>query len=161
MNGQPRPVAGGQNGNGRSAQSQLAIASNGVATQPQDSSSAMEKKESNEIAQQNVFDQPIILKQPSYWSRAIMISIMAVTVLAVAAAIIGKVEEAVPATGKLEPEGEVQEVQAPASGVVEEILVEDGDQVQAGQTLIKLDPKVSEAELVSFEKIKLSTTVEK
>lgn len=162
MNGQPGQMAGGQNGNVRSAQSQLAIASNGVAVAPQDSSSAIEKKEDggNEIAQQNVFDQPIILKQPSYWSRAIMITIMTVTVLAVLAAIIGKVEEAVTATGKLEPEGEVQEVQAPASGVVEEILVKDGDQVEAGQTVIKLDPKVSEAELASFQEIKLSTTVE-
>ena len=162
MNGQQRQMAGGQNGNGRSAQSQLAVAPNGVAMQPQDPGSAIEKKddEGNEIAQQNAFDQPIILKQPSYWSRAIMITIMTVTVLAVLAAIIGKVEEAVPATGKLEPEGEVQEVQAPASGVVEEILVKDGDQVEAGQVVIKLDPNVSEAELASLISIKQSTIVE-
>lgn len=160
MNGQQRQMAGGQNGRGRSGQSQLAVAPNGVATQPQDS--AIEKKEDggSEVAQQNVFDQPIILKQPSYWSRAIMITIMSVTVLAVLAAIIGKVEEAVPATGKLEPEGEVQEVQAPSSGVVEEILVKDGDQVEKDQTLIKLDPKVSEAELISLMEIRKSTAFE-
>ncbi|NET49774.1 MAG: HlyD family efflux transporter periplasmic adaptor subunit, partial [Merismopedia sp. SIO2A8] len=156
-NGQPR-----QNGNGHGTSAQLAPAQGGVALQAPGQGSAIEKKEQggNEMAPQNVFDQPIILKQPAYWSRAILWTIMSVTTLSILVAWFGKVEEAIPATGQLEPEGKVQEVQAPAGGVVQDILVEDGDQVEQGQTLIRLDPEVSAAELESLVTIKQSTIVE-
>ncbi|MEB3232109.1 MAG: HlyD family efflux transporter periplasmic adaptor subunit [Leptolyngbyaceae bacterium] len=164
MNDQPRSnstngSSNSPNGNGSSMGAKLAAARGGVGLQTPDAASGVEKQppSGNEMAPQNAFDQPIILRQPSYWSRAIMIGIMGVTSFSLLAAFLFKVDEAIPATGKLEPEGAVQEVQAPAGGVVEEILVEDGDRVQQGETLIRLDPKVSEAELASLVAIYEST----
>ena len=160
INGQLRQTPNGQNGNGQQTPAQLAPSGSGVALQAQDGAMEKQERQNNEVAQQNAFDQPIILKQPSHWSRAIMIGIMGVTTFSVTWACLAQVEEAVPATGKLEPDGAVQEVQAPASGVVTEILVEDGDDVTRGQPLIRLDPKVSEAELASLLAIQQSTVIE-
>jgi HlyD family secretion protein len=55
---------------------------------------------------------------------------MGVTAGTIIWANIAKIEEAVSATGKLEPTGTVKEIQAPVDGVVKEIFVEDGKQVK-------------------------------
>ena len=46
---------------------------------------------------------------------------------------LAQTEEIVVAQGKLEPQGEVKDIQVPI-GVVEEILVKEGEQVKAGQS---------------------------
>ena len=81
----------------------------------------------NRMVRAEEFDQPVILQQPSIWSRAIAMGIVGVTVVTVGWAAIAKIDEAVPAQGQLEPQGAVQPIQAPISGaVVEEIFVKDG-----------------------------------
>lgn len=102
---------------------------------------------------EEVFDQPVILQQTPLWSRAILWSIVGVTTFTVLWAAFAKVEEAVQAPGKLEPEGAVQEVQVPINGVVDEILVEDGDRVEKGEVLVRLDPTASEAQLDSLKEV--------
>ncbi|NER51041.1 MAG: HlyD family efflux transporter periplasmic adaptor subunit [Symploca sp. SIO1A3] len=69
-------------------------------------------------------------------------------------------EEAVPAQGKLEPQGAVQEVQVPVSGVVTEVKIEDGESVDQGQVLLKLEPSATEAQLTSLTKIRSKLTQE-
>lgn len=103
--------------------------------------------------QDEVFDQPVVLQQTPLWSRAILWSIMGVTTFAVLWAAFAKVEEAVQATGKLEPADSVQEVQVPINGVVDEILVDDGDRVEQGEVLVRLDPTASQAQLDSLEEV--------
>ncbi|BBD70426.1 hypothetical protein NIES4072_67920 [Nostoc commune NIES-4072] len=102
------------------------------------------------------FDQPVILRQSRKWSRAILWGLMAVTTGTIIWANIAKIEEAVSATGKLEPTGTVKEIQAPVGGVVKEIYVEDGQQVKLGEHLIELDPTTANAQLDSLKKIRLS-----
>lgn len=102
------------------------------------------------------FDQPVILKQSSTWSRAILWGLMLSTAGTIIWANIATIEEAVSATGKLEASGATKEVQAPSGGVVKEILVEDGQTVKAGQPLLSLDNTTSLAQLESLLKIRES-----
>ena len=93
------------------------------------------------------FDKPVILRQSPRWANWIAITIMTLTAGSVLAAFLVKVDESITAQGKLEPEGVVQVVQAPVGGVVEEILVEEGEQVDRGQVVATLDETATEAQL--------------
>ena len=100
------------------------------------------------------FDKPVILRQAPHWSRAVVWSLIGVTVATVAWSCLAKFEEAVPAQGKLEPKGMVQPVQAPVGGVVRQVFVEEGQAVQAGDRLLSLDPKTTQAQLASLRSIR-------
>jgi hemolysin D len=106
------------------------------------------------------FEQPVILQQPRYWSRAILWSLILVTSSAIVWANFAKIEEAIPATGKLEALGATKEVQAPVSGVVKEIFVEDGNRVKLGQPLLALDNTTTKVQLESLYKIQASLVQE-
>ena len=62
-----------------------------------------------------------------------------------------KTDEVVIASGQLEPIGSVQDIQMPAGGVADQILVTEGEQVKAGQVLMKLDTEASEEQRISLE----------
>jgi multidrug efflux pump subunit AcrA (membrane-fusion protein) len=100
------------------------------------------------------FDQPVILRQSHHWSRLILWTIIGVTTFGLVWASVAKIEHAVPAQGKLEPQNAVKEVQSPVSGVVTEILVKDGQRVNKGDLLLKLEPTAAQAQLTSLEKIR-------
>lgn len=99
------------------------------------------------------FDQPVILRQSPGWAKGIAIAIMGVTVASVTWACLAKVEETIGAQGKLEPEGVVQVIQAPVGGVVEEILVTEGELVEEGQIVATLDETSTEAQIESNQEI--------
>ncbi|NJM97197.1 MAG: HlyD family efflux transporter periplasmic adaptor subunit [Phormidesmis sp. RL_2_1] len=100
------------------------------------------------------FDKPVILRQSPVWAKWITITIMGVTVASVLAAFLIKVDEAITAQGKLEPEGVVQLVQAPVNGVVDQILVTEGEAVEKGQVVAILDKTSIDAQIKSREEIR-------
>ncbi len=100
------------------------------------------------------FDKPVILRQSPVWAAAIIGLILGVTTFSVGWAAWAKVDEAIPAQGKLEPQGAVKEIQAPVGGVVEDILIEDGQRVRKGDDLILFDQTAAQAELESLEKVR-------
>lgn len=102
------------------------------------------------------FDQPVILQQSRLWSRAILWSLMGVTTASIVWANVAKIEEAIPAQGKLEPTGTVKEIQAPVGGVVKAIYVKDGQYVKSGQPLLSFDATTTKAQLASLQKIRTS-----
>lgn len=106
------------------------------------------------------FDQPVILQQSPTRSHAITLGIIGATTLAVIWACVSKIEEAIPAIGKLQPQGAVKEVQAPLGGVVQEIYVKDGQRVQKGEQLVKLDSTTAQAQVVSLQKIRAALVSE-
>lgn len=106
------------------------------------------------------FDQPVILKQPRKWSRAILWSLMAVTTGTIIWANLALIEEAVSATGKLEASGATLDVQAPVGGVVKQIFVIDGKQVHLGERLLTLDNTTGIAQMQSLQKIRASLVQE-
>jgi HlyD family secretion protein len=109
---------------------------------------------------QTYFDQPVILQQSPVWSRAIVWTIVGVTTAVIVWASIFKIEEAIPAQGKLEPQGAVKEVQAPVGGVVEAIHVKDGQRVKKGELLLSLDPTASQAQLGASNKVRAALVQE-
>ncbi len=126
-------------------------------TPSRDSSAALTPPpDSRQAIRTEAFDQPVLLQQTSLWSRSIVWGIVGVTTFVVAWACLAKIEEAIPATGKLEPRGAVQEVQAPVGGVIEDILVEEGQRVEQGQVLVRLDPTAAQAQRESLEQIRAS-----
>ncbi|MBE9129485.1 MULTISPECIES: HlyD family efflux transporter periplasmic adaptor subunit [unclassified Coleofasciculus] len=106
------------------------------------------------------FDRPVILQQSPVWSRAIVWALVGVTTLTIGWACVAKIEEAIPAQGKLEPTGDVKEVQAPVGGVVEKIEVEEGKRVEAGDTLLTFDQTAARAEFESLQRIRSSLVEE-
>ena len=106
------------------------------------------------------FDQGVVLKQSSNWSRAIIWTIMGVATFGIVWASIAKIEQSVPAQGQLKPQETVKKVQAPVNGVVKEVFVEDGEQVKKGELLATLDPTASKAELESLKSIRASLAQE-
>jgi hemolysin D len=83
------------------------------------------------------------LQQSRFWMRAITWGLVGTACFGVAWLSLAKTEEIVVATGKLEPIGSVKEIQMPVGGVAEAILVKDGQQVKAGQALMRLDTEAS------------------
>ena len=133
-----RLVDGGNSTDIASTSTDLAIAA------AQDMTSLAKKSPT----QQNLhrFDQPVVLRQSPVWSRWILRSIVFATAGTLLWATFAKIESAVPAQGKLEPSGTVQEVQVPVAGVVAEIYTQEGATVEAGDILMRLDARVSTAQ---------------
>ncbi|MBD2438175.1 HlyD family efflux transporter periplasmic adaptor subunit [Nostoc sp. FACHB-110] len=102
------------------------------------------------------FEQSVVLRQSPFWSRTIMLTLIALACFGVVWACIAKIEQVVPATGQLKPQGTVKDVQAPVNGVVKDIYVKDGQTVKKGQILLTFDPLTTVAELNSLTKIRNS-----
>jgi hemolysin D len=78
--------------------------------------------------------------QPSrFLVRAILWILLGTTGAALAWLALAKTDEVVVAPGKLEPIGNVKTVQMPVGGVLEQILVKEGERVRQGQILLRLD----------------------
>ena len=90
-----------------------------------------------------------VLKQPRHWMRAITWGLIGTTAFGVGWLCLAKTEEIVVATGKLDPLGAVKEIQMPVGGIADEILVKDGDRVNAGQVVMRLDTETSSQQLKS------------
>jgi multidrug efflux pump subunit AcrA (membrane-fusion protein) len=101
-------------------------------------------------------EQPVILEQPAIWSRVVMWLLVSVTTSAFLWASLAQIEQAVPATGKLEPQGSTKEIKAPTGGVVREIYVNDGQLVKKGELLVTFDPTAPQADVRSLIQLKAS-----
>lgn len=111
----------------------------------------------SKLVRTEAFDQPILLRQPSFWSRAIAMGIVGFVSFVILWASFAKIEQAVPAQGQLEPQNAVQPIQAPINGaVVEEVYVKDGQSVKQGDLLVRFDPTAATAEQRSLEQVRNS-----
>src|SRR6476661_11255122 len=88
----------------------------------------------------------IVETPPSPIGRAIIYTVIAVVVAALAWASIGTVDIVAVAPGKIIPSGRTKTIQPFETGVVRAIRVRDGQSVSAGDVLIELDPTMSLAE---------------
>lgn len=80
-----------------------------------------------------------VYQQQARGSRLLLwLSLIIVLVLIVWAAL-GHIDEVVRGQGKVVPSSQVQEVQSLDGGVVEEILVRPGQEVEVGQVLLRID----------------------
>ena len=86
--------------------------------------------------------------------RATTLGLMGTATFALAWLAIAKTDEVVSVTGKLEPLGSVQEIQMPTGGIASKILVKDGDEVSAGDVVMRLDGEATEQRLNSLQESK-------
>ena len=104
--------------------------------------------------QKSSFDQPLTLRQSPKWAITLLWLILGLVTVGTIWACVAKIDEAVPAQGKLEPQTAVKDVQAPIGGVVKEVLVTEGQRVKAGEVLIRFDPTNIESQLKAFKKVR-------
>jgi hypothetical protein len=89
-----------------------------------------------------------------FWSRLFLYILILLTAAFLTWTAVATIGQVVPAQGKLVPAGNAHEVQAPVQGVISEVLVHNGDSVKKGQTLIRMNQDVAQAEMQGLEKQK-------
>ena len=99
-----------------------------------------------------ISDQDTVLQQSGFWMKAVTWSLIGTTVIGIGWLAIARTEEVVVATWKLDPIGNVKNVRIPPGGVVEAILVKNGQRVSKGEALIRLDQESSSEKLKSLSK---------
>lgn len=72
-------------------------------------------------------------------ARMVSLTICAFCATAITWSIVGRIDIVANAPGTILPSGKVKVVQPSATSVVEQVLVADGDHVQAGQIVVRLD----------------------
>lgn len=87
--------------------------------------------------------QQVVVQQSPLLARSILWILIGGTGLGVLWLATAQTEEVVAATGKLEPIGDVSVVQMPQGGVLQQMLVKEGERVEKGQVLIRLDSEAS------------------
>ncbi len=83
---------------------------------------------------------------PSRLPRTVMYTVGSLFAILLLWAIFGKLNIIASAEGRLVPQSYVKIVQPADAGIVQEILVREGQAVQAGQVLMRMDTKVAEAD---------------
>jgi hemolysin D len=102
---------------------------------------------------ENLIGQGEVFTQSKTVQRAILWSLVLTFFGFIVWASIAQIDVSIPATGKLEPSGEVKNIQAAINGEVNTLNIEDGQRVKKGQVLLELVPVLSvgeESKLKSF-----------
>jgi len=100
------------------------------------------------MAEQNwSFNQPVLLKKTRHNSSVLVWTLVGTTVFATGWAFLAPLPETVAVQGKLQPSQPVQDIDAPLPGVVEAVLVNEGQTVRKGQQLLRFDPRDVKAKL--------------
>lgn len=93
------------------------------------------------------FNQPVLLRKTQRNSSVLVWTLVGGTVGVGLWALLAPLPETIAVEGKLQPSSAVKEIEAPVPGVVENVLVRDGETVAAGATLIRFDQREAKAQL--------------
>ena len=100
--------------------------------------------------------QEVRLKPAPVWSQAVVWTIIGTASFGFVFASAAKIDEVIVATGDLQAIGDSRPIMSPVPGVVSEILVKEGDVLQAGAPLLRFDPDINEKRKITLEeKIRL------
>ena len=94
----------------------------------------------------------VVLQQSRFLARTLTWALIGCTGFALAWLSLAQTEEVVVAPGKLEPIGDVKTIQVPVGGVLDEMLVKDGERVIKGQVLMRLDNEATKDRELSLIK---------
>ena len=87
--------------------------------------------------------QDVVLQQSGTWVRAVTWVLVGASGFAVLWLSLAQTDEVVTAPGTLAPIGDVSVVQMPQGGVLQQVLVKEGERVSRGQVLLRLDSEAS------------------
>lgn len=99
------------------------------------------------------FYPPLIRLQhsaPHPQGRRVLWAILALVAFLILWALLGRLDIVAVADGKLVPASYLKIVQPSEAGIVKEILVREGETVRAGQTLMRMDALITEADLTAI-----------
>jgi len=85
------------------------------------------------------------------WVRLIVVSLLGSISLATLYAFVATIDEVATVPGELKPAGNVSKVKAAAPGVVEEILLKDGESVRQGEIVLRLNQDVSKSKVETLK----------
>ncbi|WP_458233020.1 HlyD family type I secretion periplasmic adaptor subunit [Roseateles sp. P5_E8] len=91
-------------------------------------------------------------RPPSRLPRALLLTVAALVLLLLVWASFARLDIVASAEGRLVPLTFTKVVQPAEAGVVKEILVKDGDLVKAGQVLLRMDARLSQADTTALTK---------
>ena len=91
--------------------------------------------------------QELIDTLPQVWSRGVIYLLVIFTVVTLPWAMLSSVDQTGSARGRLEPKGKTIQLDAPVSGTVAAIEVEEGQSVRAGQRLLELESEIIHTDL--------------
>ncbi len=83
---------------------------------------------------------------PEHFKRALLCILLTLFILLLLWAVLGRLDVVASAEGRLLPQSYLKIIQPSEQGVVRDILVAEGEQVQAGQVLMRMDHTLSEAD---------------
>ena len=86
-------------------------------------------------------DLELYLKQDKFLLKTTNMALVGLTFFGIGWLFLAKTDEIIIVSGKIIPTGEVSTIKMPSTGIIKEILVEEGDKVIKGQILIKLDTR--------------------
>ena len=89
---------------------------------------------------------------PSPVGRLVLWTIVALIVVAAVWMFVGEVDEVAVAEGRVIPVGNVKIVQSQNKGAIKELMVREGDHVEAGQVLLTLDTTKTQADVDQLKK---------
>ena len=84
---------------------------------------------------------------PHPQGRRVLWAILALVAFLIAWALLGRLDIVAVADGKLVPASYLKIVQPSEAGIVKEILVREGETVRIGQTLMRMDALITNADL--------------
>lgn len=88
---------------------------------------------------------------PAKLPRTVMVTVLALFLIMLAWAVFGKLDIIASAEGRLVPQTYVKIVQPADAGIVQDILVQEGQEVEAGQVLMRMDTKLTEADAKTIQ----------
>ena len=88
---------------------------------------------------------------PAKLPRAVMYAVSSLFLILLMWAVFGKLNIIASAEGRLVPQTYVKIVQPAEAGIVQEILVKEGETVKAGQVLMRMDMKLAQADQNSIQ----------
>jgi len=93
------------------------------------------------------FNQPVLLRKTRRNSSVLVWTLVGTTTFATLWAFLAPLPETVAVQGKLQPTQAIQDVEAALPGVVDSVLVLEGQAVKAGDLLLRFDPRETKAQL--------------
>ena len=87
------------------------------------------------------FNQPVLLNKTRLNSTILVWTLVGTTVFATGWAFLAPLPETVAVQGKLQPSSPVRDIEAPLPGVVEAVMIDEGQTVRSGETLLRFDPR--------------------
>lgn len=94
------------------------------------------------------------LESSRKWNKIIIWTFVSFASFGLVWSVVARVDETVQSSGKIEPKGTTIDVKVPLGGVIQNILVKEGDLVKKDQILLKLDTTAATAKLEALQRVK-------